>query len=54
MFPSHDPAGAIFNLKNNFGWKDKTETDITSGGEKLNVAMVEFVDGTGKDQSSDS
>ena len=28
------PTGAIFALKN-FGWKDKTETDITSGGEKL-------------------
>lgn len=28
-------TGAIFNLKNNFGWTDKTETDITSGGEKL-------------------
>ncbi len=28
-------TGAIFNLKNNFGWKDKTETDITTDGEKL-------------------
>lgn len=28
-------AGVIFNAKNNFDWKDKTETDITSGGEKL-------------------
>ncbi|MDE1867460.1 MAG: DNA-packaging protein [Thaumarchaeota archaeon] len=27
--------GLIFNAKNNFGWKDKTETDITSGGEKI-------------------
>jgi len=23
------PAGAIFNLKNNFGWKDKSEQEIT-------------------------
>lgn len=23
------PVGAIFNLKNNFGWKDKTEVDNT-------------------------
>lgn len=26
----NSPTGAIFNLKNNFGWKDKTETDLTS------------------------
>lgn len=23
------------NMKNRFGWKDKSETDITSGGEKI-------------------
>lgn len=28
-------AGAIFNLKNNFGWKDQKETDITSGGKPI-------------------
>lgn len=27
--------GLIFNAKNNFGWKDKTETDISSGGQPL-------------------
>lgn len=27
-------AGSIFVLKN-MGWKDRTETDITTGGEKL-------------------
>jgi len=26
---------SIFNLKNNYRWKDKTESDITSGGEPL-------------------
>lgn len=26
-------TGAIFNLKNNFGWKDETHTDLTTGGE---------------------
>jgi hypothetical protein len=31
-------AGAIFNLKNNFEWRDRTETDITSGGDKLPAA----------------
>lgn len=28
-------TGAIFNLKNNFGWKDESKTDITSGGDKI-------------------
>jgi len=23
----NNPTGCIFNLKNNFGWKDKTETE---------------------------
>lgn len=30
------PTGTIFNLKNNYGWKDKTETDITTKGDSLN------------------
>ena len=24
-------TGTIFNLKNNFGWVDKTESDVTTG-----------------------
>lgn len=28
-------TGAIFNLKNNFGWKDESKTDITSNGKEL-------------------
>lgn len=35
MLYTPSPTGTIFNLKNNFGWKDKTEQDITSGGDKL-------------------
>lgn len=35
LMESRNQAGAIFNLKNNFGWKDKTETDLTSGGEQI-------------------
>lgn len=27
LFTMRNPAGAIFNLKNNFGWKDKQEID---------------------------
>lgn len=34
-------TGAIFNLKNNFGWKDKTETDITSGGNPIQIYIPE-------------
>ncbi len=33
-------AGAIFSLKNNFGWKDETRTDLTTGGEKLEGLVV--------------
>lgn len=28
--------GLIFNAKNNFDWKDKSETDVTSKGETIN------------------
>jgi len=42
-------TGAIFNLKNNFGWRDKTETDITSGGEKIQPLL-----GGASVQSNDS
>ena len=28
-FFAKNPAGIIFNLKNNWGWKDKTETEVT-------------------------
>jgi hypothetical protein len=49
LMETSNQSGAIFNLKNNFGWKDKTETDITTGGDKLNAALVEFVDGKSKD-----
>lgn len=31
---------AIFNLKNNYGWKDKTEQDITSQGQQLGVVIL--------------
>lgn len=33
-------TGLIFNLKNNFDWKDKTETDITTKGESINTNTV--------------
>lgn len=36
-------SGDIFALKN-FGWRDKTEQDITSGGETLTPLLVRFID----------
>lgn len=30
-------AGIIFDLKNNYGWKDKTETDLTTDGMPIQV-----------------
>ncbi len=39
-------TGPIFNLKNNYGWKDKTEVDqdITSGGNAIQPLLVKFID----------
>lgn len=33
LMETKNQSGAIFNLKNNFGWKEEQHTDITSGGE---------------------
>ena len=30
LFESKNPAGVIFNLKNNFNWKDKQEIETTN------------------------
>lgn len=36
LFTGKNQTGAIFNLKNNYkGWKDKTESDITTGGKPI-------------------
>jgi len=40
----HGRSGTIFALKN-FDWKDKNETDITSGGEAVAPILVKFLDG---------
>lgn len=32
---------AIFSLKNNYGWIDRVDTDLTSGGEKIGVDVGE-------------
>lgn len=37
----HGRTGSIFALKN-FEWKDKSETDVTSAGERITGIAVEF------------
>ena len=46
MLQVGNTTGAIFALKN-FDWKDKSETDITTGGEK--ITKVELIKGHGAD-----
>lgn len=33
-------AGVIFNAKNNFGWRDRSETDITTNGKDLPTPIL--------------
>ena len=39
-----NPTGSIFNLKNNYGWRDKTETDVTSGGKTIMLMPSELIE----------
>ncbi len=45
-------TGVIFNLKNNYGWKDRTEIDHSSGGEKIEPIKVEIVTNENKGDNS--
>ena len=37
-------TGTIFNLKNNFGWKDKTESELSGpGGGPIQTSTVNFI-----------
>jgi hypothetical protein len=38
----NNPTGVIFNLKNNFGWKDRTETELSGGGDPIRVLLDKF------------
>lgn len=44
----HGRSGTIFALKN-FNWKDKSETDITSGGKPLPLLKNVFSDNSDKE-----
>jgi len=35
LFIGKNPIGAIFNLKNNYGWQDKQEVDHTSKEKRI-------------------
>lgn len=37
MMGELNPAMCIFSLKNNYNWRDKNETDVTSGGNPITV-----------------
>jgi hypothetical protein len=40
LYGKQQATGAIFSLKNNYKWKDRTETDLTSGGERIKSAPI--------------
>lgn len=46
LFVSGIATGVIFNLKNNFGWKDKTE--VEQSGEMNNTITVKFAGDVGE------
>jgi len=41
MLGQYNPTIAIFNLKNNFGWKDKQETELTGN---MNITFAGLLD----------
>lgn len=40
LMETRNEKGAMFNLKNNFGWHEKNETDITSGGKPIPAPIL--------------
>lgn len=38
---SRNPTGVIFNLRNNYGWKDKTEQEVSINDMTINVTVTE-------------
>jgi hypothetical protein len=37
-----NPTGPIFNLKNNFDWHDKTETEHSGGGDPITLLLDKY------------
>lgn len=42
LFTGKNTAGAIFNLVNNYNWTNKSQTDVTSGGEKIQYNVISY------------
>ena len=40
LMKGYNATGCIFNLKNNFGWKDKTEVDLSSADGSMTPPTV--------------
>jgi hypothetical protein len=51
LYSGKTPTGAIFSLKNNYGWKDKTETDMNVTGD-LDLAAI-LAEGRKRAESGD-
>lgn len=41
LFANAQVTGAIFSLKNNYNWVDRTETDLTTKGKEISAGVVE-------------
>lgn len=40
LYDGKNQTGAIFNLKNNWGWVDRTEQDLTTKGKEIAPAVI--------------
>lgn len=49
---NYNCAVAIFDLKNNHGYRDKNETDLTSGGERLTAPVI-YIPDNGRRKTED-
>ena len=38
-----NPTGSIFNLKNNYGWKDQQSIDHTTAGKEIQVQKINYI-----------
>lgn len=53
LYTGKNATGAIFNLKNNYGWRDKTETDLTTNGKDLPTPILGGITNTNDDISDE-
>lgn len=42
LFTGKNVAGAIFNLVNNYHWTNKSQTDVTSGGDRIQYNVITY------------